>query len=253
MGFSTDAGSVADMAAVMNGNNHGNGLFGGDNSAWGLILFLIIILGWGRGNVWGGGNGDSGAPYVVNNSVQRGFDQAAIMSGISGLQTGLSNAEVSRCNQQANILQALSSNMMGLTTQLNNMAMTSQQCCCDNRAAIADLRYNVATEACADRNAITSALRDVLAANNASTQRILDQMCQDKIDAKDEIIANLRTQLNMLNLQQSQNAQTAQILADNARQTTALEQYLNPVPIPAYQVPNPNCCGRYNNGSCGNF
>ena len=148
------------------------------------------------------------------------------MSGISGLQTGLSNAEVSRCNQQANILQALSSNMMGLTTQLNNMAMTSQQCCCDNRAAIA---------------------------NNASTQRILDQMCQDKIDAKDEIIANLRTQLNMLNLQQSQNAQTAQILADNARQTTALEQYLNPVPIPAYQVPNPNCCGRYNNGSCGNF
>lgn len=253
MGFSSDAGSVADMAAVVNGNNRGGGLFGGDNSAWGLILFLIIILGWGRGGAWGNGGNDSGMSYMVNNGVQRGFDQAAVMNGISGLQTGLSNAEVSRCNQQANILQTLNSNMMGLTTQLNNMAMTSQQCCCDNRAAIADLRYNVATEACADRNAISSALRDVLTANNASTQRILDQMCQDKLDAKDEIIANLRTQLNMLNLQQSQTAQTAQILADNARQTTALEQYLNPVPIPAYQVANPNCCGRYNNGSCGNF
>lgn len=251
MGFSSDAGSVADMAAVVNGTNRNNGgLFGGDNSAWGLILFLIIILGWGRGGMWGG-NGNDGA--VAYNGVQRGFDQAAIMSGIAGLQTSLSNAEVSRCNQQANILQTLNSNMMGLTTQLGNMAMTNQQCCCENRAAIADLRYNVATEACADRNAINNALRDVLVANNASTQRILDQMCQDKIDAKDEIIANLRTQLNMLNLQQSQTAQTAQILADNARQTTALEQYLNPVPIPAYQVPNPNCCGRYNNGSCGNF
>ncbi len=147
----------------------------------------------------------------------------------------------------------MNTGLMSVTNQLNTMAMTNQQCCCDNRAAIADLRYNVATEACADRNAINDALRDVLAANNASTQRILDQMCQDKLDAKDEIIANLRTQLNMLNLQQSQTAQTAQILADNARQTTALEQYLNPVPIPAYQVANPNCCNRYNPSNCGNF
>lgn len=253
MGFSSnDAGSVADMAAVM-GNHNNGGLFGGDNSGWGLILFLIIILGWGNGN-WGNNNGgnNGGATYVVSD-VQRGFDQSAIMNGISGLSTGLANAEISRCNQQANILQAMNSGLMGVTNQLNTMAMTNQQCCCDNRAAIADLRYNVATEACADRSAVDNALRDVLAANNASTQRILDQMCQDKLDAKDEIIANLRTQLNMLNLQQSQTAQTAQILADNARQTTALEQYLNPVPIPAYQVANPNCCGRYNNNNCGNF
>jgi hypothetical protein len=116
--------------------------------------------------------------------------------------------------------------------------------------ATADLKYTVATEACADRNAIASALRDVLEANNASTQKILDTMCQDKIDAKNETIAQLRQQLQMAQLSTSQSAQTAAILANNEAQTTALEQYLAPVPKPAYMVQNPNCCGQYNYG-CG--
>lgn len=90
----------------------------------------------------------------------------------------------------------------------------------------------------------------MLAAQNAGTQRIVDQLCQDKIDAKNEEIANLRQQVNMMSLAASQNAQTAQLLADNERQTVALEQYLNPTPIPAYQVANPNCCQQPWNG-CG--
>ena len=76
-------------------------------------------------------------------------------------------------------------------------------------------------------------------------------MCQDKIDAKNEQIQALQTQLTMANLAASQTAQTAQILADNSRQTALLEQTLNPVPIPAYVVQNPNCCGNYYNGGCG--
>jgi len=113
------------------------------------------------------------------------------------------------------------------------------------------LKYTVATEACADRAAITNALRDVLEANSASTQRILDQICADKIDAKNEKIAELQNQLTMANLAASQNAQTAAILANNEAQTAALEQYLSPVPRPAYLVQNPNCCGNYYTSSCG--
>ena len=126
---------------------------------------------------------------------------------------------------------------------------------CDNRAATADLKFTVATEACADRAAVNDALRDVITANNASTQRILDQMCQDKIDAKNEQIANLQHQLTMENLAASQNAQTAAILANNDQQTAALEQYLAPVPRPAYIVSSPYCCNQGNFGygcGCGN-
>ncbi len=76
-------------------------------------------------------------------------------------------------------------------------------------------------------------------------------MCQDKIDAKNEQIANLQTQLNLANLRGSQDAQTAAILAGQAAQTAALEQYLNPSPIPAFVVPNPACCNQNYGYGCG--
>lgn len=237
--------SPADIAAVTNG---GDG-FGGGNGAWWLIvLFLFAFAGWGNGGYGNGGGTDA--------YVQRGFDQSAVMNGLSGLTTavsnGFANAEVSRCNGQTNILQALNSNQMASIQGMNDLAMGLQSCCCENRASVADLKFTVAQEACADRNAISDALRDVIANNTANTQAILDKMCQQEIDALKTQNENLRTQLNMMNLAQSQGAQTAQILADNAAQTLALEQYLNPTPRPAYIVANPNCCGNYGfNTGCG--
>jgi hypothetical protein len=128
--------------------------------------------------------------------------------------------------------------------------MQSQQaeCCCENRLGLANLGADIAREACADRAAVADALKDVIAQNTAQTQRILDKMCQQELDAERRENQNLRTQLNMANLAASQTAQTSRILADNAAQTQALEQYLNPVPIPAYPVQNPNCC---QNTGCG--
>ena len=121
---------------------------------------------------------------------------------------------------------------------------------CENRLGVADLKYIIATENCADRTAISDGIRDLITAQNAGTQRILDQLCNDKIDAKNEKIADLERQLTMANLAASQTAQTARILANNEAQTTALEQYLAPVPRPAYIVQNPSCCA--NNGfGCG--
>lgn len=243
MSLTSSEMSAADIAAVTGNDGFGNG-----NGAWWIILFLFA-LGWGG---YGYGNGGNNG---VDAYMQRGFDQTAVMSGINGLTSavanGFANAEVSRCNGQTNILQAMNNNQMGTIQGMNTLAMGLQNCCCENRASVADLKYTVATEACADRSAISEALRDVIANNTANTQAILDKMCQQEIDALKTQNANLQTQLNMMNLAQSQTAQTAQILADNASQTTALEQYLAPVPRPAYIVANPNGCNCNNNFGCG--
>jgi hypothetical protein len=218
------------------GNMGGNGFLGGDN-AW-FILILLCLFGWG-GNGFGGWGNNSN----VGNDIQRGFDQATLTNGINGLQNAITNGFA-----QAEI--AANSRQMADMNQTFALQSAMQNCCCENRAGVADLKYTVATEACADRNAVATALRDVLEANNASTQRILDVMCQDKIDAKNERIAELQQQLQMAQLAASQGAQTAQILANNEAQTAALERYLAPTPIPAYVVQNPNCCGQMNYG-CG--
>lgn len=243
MSLTSSEMSAADIAAVTGNDGFGNG-----NGAWWIILFLFA-LGWGG---YGYGNGGNNG---VDAYMQRGFDQTAVMSGINGLTSavanGFANAEVSRCNGQTNILQAMNNNQMGTIQGMNTLAMELQNCCCENRASVADLKYTVATEACADRSAISEALRDVIANNTANTQAILDKMCQQEIDALKTQNANLQTQLNMMNLAQSQTAQTAQILADNASQTNALEQYLAPVPRPAYIVANPNGCNCGNNFGCG--
>lgn len=248
----TEGMSPADIAAVTQGNNSG---FGNDGAWWIIILFLFAMFGWGNNGYSGGGGGGS---YSYPLGIQDGFNQASVMAGINGLTSAVSNglgaAEVSRCNAQTNILQTMNNQTANLTSQLSNMAMNSQQCCCDNKAQIADLKYTVATEACADRAAISDALRDVIASNTANTQAILDKMCQQEIDALKTQNANLQTQLNLANLAASQTAQTGRILADNAAQTLALEQYLNPAPIPAYIVQNPSCCTNYNTGcGCGSF
>lgn len=242
MSFSDNMNGNGMVMPVSPMNGYGNnGFMGGDMAWWLIILLLFANNGWGNGF-----GGNAGMPFMMNtqNDVQRGFDQNAIMSGINGINNALANAEVSRCNSQANVLQTL-----------NSLGMSMQNCCCENRAGVADLKYTVATEACADRNALSQALASVVAQNNANTQAILDKMCQQELDALKTQNANLQTQLNMANLAASQTAQTAQILRDNAAQTVALEQYLNPAPVPAYVVQNPNCCNQFYNGygcGCGN-
>lgn len=223
MSFTGENGMVMPVSPM---GAFGSG-YGGFGDGYGGIFWLIIIfvIAMISGNGWGfGGMGNGGPVNQVNNDLQRGFDQQATMGAIGEINSSIGAMQLANC-QQMNAIQA-----------------ALQNCCCENRAATADLKYTVATEACADRAAVTSALRDVIEANTASTQRILDTLCQNQIDAKNEKIADLQNQLTMANLAASQTAQTARILSDNAAQTLALEQYLNPTPIPAYPVQNPNCC-----------
>ena len=137
--------SLSDIAAATgNGNNNGFG-FNGDG-AWIFFLFILMLAGGWNNNGFGYGNG--GGQGVIAD-VQRGFDQSAVINGLSGItsaiNTGFSNAEVSRCNSQANILQTLNNNQANLSNQLNTIAMNQQNCCCENRAGLADLKYTVAT------------------------------------------------------------------------------------------------------------
>lgn len=249
--------SLADIAAATgNGNNgNNNGFFNGEG-AWILLLFILILAGgWGNGyGGFGGGNGAAGTTYVTSD-IQRGFDQSAIINSLTGIanavNSGFSGAEISRCNAQANILQTLNNNQGNLSNQLNTIAMNQQNCCCENRAGLADLKYTVATEACADRTAVTDALRDIIASNTANTQAILDKLCQQEIDALKAQNQQLQMQSYLASLAASQNAQTGQILNDNAAQTTALLRALNPAPIPAYVVANPYGCNCANSCGCG--
>ena len=236
MALTDDNGMNTTMLVTPNGG--GMGGFGQDG--WWIILLLLLVGAGGWNNGFGGGGN---MPYFMGtntaNDVQRGFDQSAIITGINGINSNLTNGfaqtQASLANQSFN-----------LSSQLAN-------CCCENRLGLANLNATVLAENCADRAAVSDGIRDILTNQNANTQRILDQMCNDKIDAKNERISELERQPTMANLAQSQTAQTAQLLADNARQTVALEQYLNPTPIPAYVVQNPNCCQQNYGCGCGNF
>ena len=197
MALSEEGAGVVMPVAPMN-SGFGGG-FGGD---WAWILLLLVLFGGGNF----GGNGFGGMYPWMNQAdiTTSGFQNAALNTSLTGIQNSITNGFA-----QAEI--ASNSRQMADMNQSFGIQSALQNCCCENRASIADLKYTIATEACADRAAVTSALRDVLAANTASTQRILDQMCQDKIDAKNEKIADLERQLALANLAASQVAQTAQI------------------------------------------
>ena len=243
--------SAADVAAVT-GNNGGFGNWG-DGSFWIIVLFLFALMGnWG-GNGFGG-NGGGAMPYVINNDVQRGFDQSAIMSGITGLSStmtnGFANAEISRCNGQTNVLQTLASNQMANMQGFNAITSSFQNCCCENRLATAETKQLISAEAAATR-----------ANTDAKVQAIMDKLCQlemdgikqnyeNRIGGMQNEIDSLRAALNNVNRQASDNAQTAQIIANNEAQTVALERYLAPTPVPAYPASQMNYCNMPNFG-CG--
>lgn len=287
---------------MMNGGQGNNG-FGGDNGWWIVLLIILLAVngGWGNQNGNnGGGVFGGGQPVIINDdnggNVQRGFDQAAVMSGLTGIQNGVNGLATQLCgcccdmqgtvnNGFANVQQSLCSGFAGVNASVNGAqnaiaqqmytnqiadmersfsaqtantqgmnALQAQlaQCCCDNRLATNDLKYTIATENCADRAAISDGIRDLLTAQTASTQRILDQMCADKIDAKNEKIADLERQLTMANLQASQVAQTAQIRAGQVAEIDAMYNRLRDCPVPTMPVygmqPIFTC---NNNSGCG--
>ena len=239
-------GMYMPVAPAYAGGNGGYG-FGGCDGWW-VILFLFALMGNNGFGGWGG-NGDV-LPYLwnqqTNDSVNARFDAAGLSNQISGVQNavvdGFASAEIANCGRAMTAMQtAHQAEITGL--QQNFAVQTAlQNCCCENRQAIAQLSADIARENCADRQAVADGI-----------QKILTQMCDDKIDAKNEKIAELQRELATAQNQAFIGQNTSRILADNAAQTVALEQYLNPTPVPAYVVQNPNCCQQQSSCGCQSF
>lgn len=250
---------VMPVQPMIGSAGYGADFFGG-NGAW-IILFLFAMMwgGWGGFGMNGGmGGGMSTFPWLLAanqntaGEVSNGFANQAVLSAINGVQAATQNVgtqlysnEIASLNRSFDAQTATMQGFNGLQSQL-------AQCCCDNRLATANLSALVQSENCADREALSNGIRDIITSNNAGVQRILDQMCNDKLDAKNEKIAELQQQLMMKDLAASQVSQTAALVADNTAQTQYIVNRVAPYPIPSYQVANPygyNSCNC--NTGCG--
>ena len=233
-------GLVMPVAPMYGGNGGFGGGFGGD---WGWIILLLLLAG---GNGWGGGFGGGFGnaqlgydfPWLLNGqnginaNTNIGFQNAMLNDNITGIRDSITSLSSQICNSFNDAQVANLQSIFGVQTALQN-------CCCENRANIADLKYTVATENCADRQAVSDGIRDVIESNTRNTQMILDKLCAQEIEQLRQSNVALQNQVNMLNLSASQTAQTAQLVADNTAQTQYLVNRISPYPIPAYVVANP--------------
>ena len=235
----SDGTPMMTMPVAPANTGNGGGFGWGGDGAWLIILFLIFaVFGWG-GNGWGNNAGNSGGVvdgYVLTSdfanverkidSVNQGlcdgfYQQAQLVNGTNmAMANGFAQAELSRSNQQAALMQ-----------QLNAMQMQAANCCCENRAAIAQVRYDMAAQACDTRNTVQNATRDVIDNANANSRAILDFLTQSKL-------SDLQAENQGLKLAASQAAQNSYLVSQ-----------LRPSPIPAYTVQNPYCCNQY--AACG--
>lgn len=261
-------GMVMPVTPMMGGGN--NGGFGGFGGDWGWIILLLLLCGGGWGNGFGGGfgGGNYDFPWLltgqqnINANTNGGFRDAMLNDGITSIRDGINGISTQLCGCCSDMQMALANGFNGVEMGANARQMADMQqmfgiqtalqnCCCENRANIADLKYTVATENCADRQTINEGVRDIIANQTAGTQRILDQLCADKIDAKNEKIAELQNQLNMASLRESQTAQNAFISQGFANEVDALYNRLSNCPVPTTPVYGRTPIFTCNNNGCG--
>ena len=221
------------MGQDNNSNNCNDGLFGGGSGGWLGILLLIALLGGGLG--WGGGFGGFGGGgaglqgMATRADINEGFALNNITSGITAIQQGICDATYALNN-------AITSGFHGVDRGFCDLGHRLDMCCCENREAIAQVRYDMATQACDTRNLIQNTTRDLMDNQNANTRAILDFLTNDKI-------STLTAENQALKVAASQASQNAFITANQEAQTAELIRRLGrDCPVPAYVVPNPNCC-----------
>lgn len=271
--LATNNSGFAYPYPVMSGfGGNGFGGFGGDGAIW-LIVLLALIWGNngnGNGGFFGGNGGfDNGYAWLSNgqkeimNNTNNGFDTLHLSNQIEGTRDGIYSLSNQLCNSTSDITSAVTNGFYGAEISANNRAVNQMQdtfalsrqfadCCCENRLGIADLKSTVLSENCADRAALADGLKDVLINQTANTQKILDTLCQDKIDAKNEKIADLQRELQMADLKASQIAQNSFIAQGFANEVDQLYNRLSSCPVPSTPVygrtpiftcPQNNGCG----------
>ena len=256
--FNTNVPSVADIAAVTDGNGRNDYGFGG---GWWALIILMALFGWGRGGFGGyGGYGASSecgcCQPATCGELQAGFNNQAVINKLNGLENGLCSLGYDQLAQMNNLGTQIQQGNFGLQQAINNASVANMQdtnsisrqladCCCESREAIMNLRFQNAQDTCAITTAIQNQTQQIMQNDNANYRALHDELVAYKMQQKDETIQELRTQVQAFNLAVSQRNQNDYLI-----------DQLRPCPTPAYVVPNPFCCNdgySYNNGcGCGN-
>ena len=267
------------------GNNNGS-LFGNGDGIWAILLFALIFgNGWGNGNggFFGGNSFDNGYAWLSNgqkeimNNTNNGFDTLHLSNQIENIQSGVSGLSNQICNSTANVVSAVNNGFSNaeiaanarqvadMNQNFNNQIATLQgfnglqksldSCCCENRLATANLNSTILSENCADRAAIQEGIRDIIVNQTANTQKIIDEIFRDRLDEKDDKIADLQRQLSMKDLQASQTAQNAFISNSLNNEIDLMYNRLVNCPIPSTPVYGRTAifsCPQNNGCGCGN-
>ena len=259
-----NSGMVMPVGPMYGNGGYGNGMFG-DGSFWIIVLFLFALMGNGWGNAFGGGAGGA-MPYIMNNSetssVQRGFDQQAVMGGISGINAsinalaqgqcsgfagvnsnmsaGFANAESAAATRQMAGMQQNWNMQTAIDGRLDTLAMNQQQIGCENRAAIADVKYAIANDGAATRSN-----------TDAKTQMIMDKLCQLELDGVkqnyENRIAGMQSQIDTLTMQVNNASRDVAL----ANEVDALYNRLNNCPVPTTPVYGRTPIFTCNSNGCG--
>ena len=263
-------GMVMPVAPMYGGGNGGfGGGFGGD---WGWIVLLLLLAGGGWGNGFGGGFGGNQLGYDfpwllngqqgINNNISDGFRDNMLQDNVTSIRDGIAALSTQLCNCCSDMQMSMLNGFNGVEQSANARQIANMQtafnlqsqladCCCENRLGLANLNSTVIAENCADRQALNEGVRDIIANQTAGTQRILDQLCAERIERKDDEIATLRQQLAMKDLAASQVAQNAFIAQGFNNEIDALYNRLSNCPVPSVPVYGKTNIFSCNNNGCG--
>ena len=235
---SNDFATGYEFGRDANENGCGNGMWGGD---WLAYILLFALFGGGIGGFGGfggggilpwllfGNNGFGGSSCATQADIASGFNNSAVLSGINGIDSAL-------CQGFNGVNTTVLQGFNGVERGFCDLSHQLSDCCCTTQRAIDGVNYNLATQSCETRNTIQNTTRDIIDNANANSRAILDFLTQDKI-------ATLTAENQSLKFAASQSAQNAFITANQEAQTAELIRRLGrDCPVPAYVVPNPNCC-----------
>lgn len=233
LGDSNANGMIMPVAPT---GGFGNNSMGGD---WAWIV-LLLLLGWGN-NGYGGNGGNGLYPWMNQADITTsGFQNAQLSNQIAAVQTGVNGLGNQLCSGFAAVESSATARQMANMQQMFDLSTQFGNCCCENRLATANLN-----------TAIAQAANNIIQNQNAGVQAIKDQLCADKIEEKNDLIAQLRSEIMYSRGQSSQDVQTATIQAGQRALANEIEQYVVPTPRPAYIVQNPNCCQQFGGCGCG--
>lgn len=243
----TDGLSASDVALLQGNNRNNNDMWGADG-AWWIVLFLIF--GWGR-NGFGGGFGGNGSNCATQADVREAVDQQTLISKLDQQTYGLADTFTALNNTLNNNFRGIDNAICTLGYQnqqgFNNVSAQLASCCCDVQRAIDGVNYNLATQSCDTRNTIQNTTRDIIDNQNFNTRSILDFLVNSRMQ-------DLQAENQSLKLSASQERQNNVLRAAmDANTAEIIRRTGNECPVPAYVVPNPNCCYNpfgfgYNNG-----